>query len=156
MWAGVFVLSFSISLWGWNEARLSIIEKSLLSNSFQKLCAEYIFCGFYFYFLIFSTKYTKSHVLQFWTLRIFAKVYLNQKIFPSEEVITTSLDSQPLCCQNIFYKQFISEYKLKINNSNISRNTQALGHNPIHHPSPMVKGWHIAPIATSINRSSTL
>ena len=60
--------------------------------------------------------------------------------------MTTSLDHQPLCCQNTFYKQFILVYKLITNNYKISRNTQALGLNPLHHPSPLEKGWQTAPI----------
>ena len=40
----------------------------------------------FFVFLILTTKYMKSHVLQFITLRIIAKVYHKQKIFTSEKV----------------------------------------------------------------------
>ena len=50
----------------------------------------------------------------------------------------TSSDLLPLYCQNTFYKQFISVYTSIIHIYKISGNTQALGHNPVSHPSPMV------------------
>ena len=53
--------------------------------------------------------------------------------------MTTSLDPQPLYCRNKYYKQFISVYQLIFNIYQISRNTQALGHNPISHLSPFGK-----------------
>ena len=80
---------------------------------------------------------------------------LSKKYSPRRESIdmTTSLDHQPLCCQNTFYKQFTSVYKLIIHNLKISRNTQALGHSPVHHSSPMEKGLQTKPIETLINTS---
>ena len=52
--------------------------------------------------------------------------------------------SQPLCCQNVYKKkQFITVYPQPVNNYQIPRNIQALGHNPV----PMGEGWQTAPIA---------
>ena len=63
---------------------------------------------------------------------------------------TTTSDRQPLNCQNTFYKQFRSVYKSVIHIYQISRNTQALGQNPVCYSSPMEKWCQTAHIATII------
>ena len=50
--------------------------------------------------------------------------------------MTTYSDRQPLCCQNTF----TSVYHLSVNNYQITRNTKALGHNPVPHLSPYGEG----------------
>ena len=72
---------------------ISYIEQKDLECAISKYsaCLGLLIAHFGSVFVFFClsnliTKYTKSHVLQFLTLIIIAKVYLKQKIFPSDEV----------------------------------------------------------------------
>ena len=69
-----------------------------------------------------------------------AKLSKNNIHLRGNQQMTTSSDCQPLFCQNTFYRQFISAYKFTNHNLPISRYTQALGHNPLCHPSTREKG----------------
>ena len=135
---------------------IGIGNSIILSKIGQGNKVRKFFCGSYF--LSFqpihlndkttcSTIFNPRNNLQKSTL---SKKYSSQR---KSIEMTTSLERQPLYCQNTFCKQFISVYKLIICNSKISRSTQALGHNPLHHPLPAEKGWRNAPIATLINKS---
>ena len=77
-----------------------------------------IFCGFYFFvFLIISLNTGSTNI----TLDLNAKVNRKQKNvhLRGDQLI----DRQPLCCQNTFYKQFISVYTSRSNNPKVSGNT---------------------------------
>ena len=64
-----------------------------------------------------------------------------------------SLDRQLLCCQNTFYKQFISVYKFTHKyQQKISSPTQAQAITPVPCLPSEVRGRQTAPIATLINK----
>ena len=62
-------------------------------------------------------------------------------------MLTTS-DRQPFCCQNTFYKQFISVYKFKFKQKQDLKTYPGVSHNPVPRPPSEVRGRRTGPIAT--------